>query len=183
MNLLMQMSIFSKRTEQARGQLRWMSLVYNEFFADLISSLRAENGSAVAEGLGIPGEGPFEVKTESGMVHTTYYKNSPASGRPRDFTVEIPIENFQADEGINLHYTLLDPARFVIWNNYVANTPREQYGLILEAFIRASEKHLELRLKRGETTATFDSINASEFNHEFLEIFRDEMNRMKEHRH
>ncbi len=153
--------------------LQFMVMPYNELFADLTAAMYTGNGAAVADSMQIAKQAPFQVRNESGTVLKTYREKNAIIFRPRDFTVDIPIEEFMPDGGRTVFYTLLDPVRSQIWKQYVSKTAPENYGLILTAFIRAAEKHLNVRQLRGETSADIDQIDASAFNREFIEYFKE----------
>lgn len=145
-------------------ELRFLTLPYDELFADLIAVLHARDPRAVADGFGITKSAPYRAVDEAGK---TILEFNDRAYRPRDFTAKPAIETFYPND-IHFAYTFFDPIRAPLWETVSALKPAD-YGNFLAAYVRATEKHVELRRGKDHTQ------DALALNAEFLELLLTEL--------
>jgi hypothetical protein len=71
-------------------------------------------------------------------------------------------------------YAFYRNARSYLWTKYLAGADVKDYAFLMQVFINAAEKHLRLRIARGELSMVSFKRRAPLLNREFVEIFDQE---------
>lgn len=143
---------------------------YNELFGDLVAVVTDENLSAMADAMLIPRIAPYISKADTtGRNTTEFFVGREGARRPRDFSQDIPAEGWKPDSGDNYDYTLFDPARSWIAQKYLGHFKKMKKEKLLIAFLKATEKHLEARIRRGEDVSV-PTMVPTELNQEFIAL-------------
>lgn len=122
---------------------------YDELLADIFAVLYAGRGDAMYMALG----GATVDWSKK------YFINLPADYRGRDFTYAITI-NEASDEkrkflfydflgSVSDMYNVLDPVRSYLWDKYLKNLPRSQYGAFIEAYLLAVGEEYKYYVDHG----------------------------------
>ena len=150
-------------------------LVYNELFADAFALLmNSKNPRAITESIDIEHDSHLNFLSQQLMNRANNDgKNVPA---PREFAV-TGFKNWKHELGDA--YTLLDPARGVLWELYMKNIKPEHIPLFLKTFIDATGRHVSDRMASSTANLRVSAREADplELNQSFLRYFRAAANR------
>lgn len=141
---------------------------FSELFSDAVAVVATRNRGVIADALGYAAEGPFI----NGVPGASERRKNPQGARPRSF--EINRFNTWAPESkFGNEYSILDPARGVLWNLYLANLPEQIAPKFFKTFILASEREIQRLFERGADDDLVQSPPAPELNRDFLRTFQE----------
>ncbi len=142
-----------------------LTLAHNELFADSFAALFWKDPQIVMKALAPEDE--LEM-IEQNLLYRGRNKDVEVS--PRDFQL-VDFKNWQKEPA---HvYTLLDPARGVLWELYMKNLPHEEIPLFINVFLAATAQQF---IQQIETMDSGEELNIvpDQYNREFLRLFMQE---------
>ncbi len=174
-----QIQLASIETKQRRLiQIFSAKRSYDELFADLFAALHFKDGQVIADAMEFPDDAPYyHVAEEKNLLGPVYRRQNSLGGRPRDFQSINNFKNWQSENGHQAkieNYTRFDPVRGALWKILrKLNIPESDNFKILNAFLIASSRHLEILESRR---ASLDSeANITNSNQEFLKLLVEEL--------
>jgi hypothetical protein len=140
---------------------------FHELFSDVTAALVTREKGIIADALGISQTGPY-VGTTPGAEKR---RENPSGARPRSFEINR-FKDWKPESKFGNEYTVLDPARGVLWELYLKNLPERSGPKFTDAFRIASEREIE-RLANSEADGDLTSgPSPAEINRDFLREFR-----------
>lgn len=138
---------------------------YNELFADSFAVLMGRDPKAVSQTLDMS-----DVHALGALRYNLEYRGRNKEAKPsREFAINS-FKDWQHE--INDAYTLLDPARGVLWKLFMENLKSEEIPVFLKTFLDATAEHLVRRLNSGENLrVSAQESDPTTLNQEFVKIF------------
>jgi hypothetical protein len=102
----------------------------------------------------------------------------PSVARLFRWDIRVPMGG-GVDTGNTEIYEFFRTARSSLWRNYLAGASRKEIAFVMRVFIRARERHINLRIDRGELKLQTWTRRAPRLNQEFIDIFDEEYLKLK----
>jgi hypothetical protein len=141
---------------------------YHELFSDAMAALVTKNKGVIADALGIATEGPYVGQ----VAGASNRRKNPTGTRPRAFEINR-FKEWAPENKFGNEYTILDPARGVLWELYLKNLPDSMAAKFVEVFRLASEREVERLYQIGADENLVVSPPPKDLNQEFLRVFRE----------
>lgn len=141
---------------------------YNELFADSFAVLMFKDPKIMTHATSSE---KYNLLQQL-LFDLSYRGNNGEKLAPRDFSQTVSFKDWKHEHSDI--YTLLDPARGVLWKLYIKNIKDENRGLFLKTFLDAVSSHLTAQMANGPLKpATKQETDLKLFNQEFIKHFRD----------
>lgn len=140
-------------------------LPYNELFADIFAAIVFRDQQVMSKAIEVFLDNPPRATSYS----QAHGRSQTSKVKPREFGI---IDFSETIHSQKLQYTLLDPARGVLWALFIKKLSSEEVPLFIKVYLLAVNEHLSQRLARGENTSELlPEISIKLLNQEFIKIF------------